>query len=72
MSQAMAPISSVFENPVDELAPLKKLSAHIFKYGAVLTCPKCGRSSDKTADEMVRYMRKWPRCCGTPADVRLK
>lgn len=69
---AMEPIDAVLANPEGELAPLKKLSEHIFKTGATLSCPKCGRSKDKTAEEMAAYMKKWPRCCGVPAEVKLK
>jgi hypothetical protein len=38
--------------------------------GAVLWCVKCPRRSEKTPDEMERYLKKWPRCCGIPAQVK--
>lgn len=38
--------------------------------GAELWCPKCERRSVKTAEEMDKYLMKWPRCCGVPAQVK--
>lgn len=68
----MQPIGSVLEEQKDELAVLKKLSAAIFDRGAVLSCGACGRTKEKTAEEMAPYLNKWPRCCGVPANVRAK
>lgn len=66
----MESLQSLVEKQEAELVVLRKLSARIFENGATLSCAKCGRSKEKTADEMAEYLRKWPRCCGIPADVR--
>lgn len=66
----MESLQSLVEKKEDDLAVLKKLSGWIFNNGATLSCAKCGRTKEKTADEMAEYLRKWPRCCGLPANVK--
>lgn len=40
--------------------------------GAIMTCAECGRTREKTHEEMMVYIEKWPRCCGLPAQVKSK
>lgn len=51
---------------------LKNIERFAWPKGAILRCPVCLRESKKTAQEMQKYLRKWPRCCSVPADVRPK
>lgn len=51
---------------------LKNIEKLAFPNGAILTCKACGRTSEKTAEQMKAYVQKWPRCCSIPADVRPK
>lgn len=71
MSQ-MQPIGSVLEEYEGELAVLRKLTGKIFTNGAVLSCEVCGRTRDKTSDEMAVYLKKWPRCCKVLVNVKAK
>jgi hypothetical protein len=68
----MQPIGSVLDEQKDELAVLQKLTAKIFVHGAILSCAVCGRTKEKTSDEMAPYLKKWPRCCKTLVNVRTK
>jgi len=40
--------------------------------GAEISCKLCHRRSVKTAEQMDKYLSKWPKCpkCGIPASVR--
>jgi hypothetical protein len=49
---------------------LKNIEKFAWPNGAVLSCSACLRRSEKTPEEMQRYMKKWPRCCGVPASVK--
>lgn len=49
------------------LQNIKKLA---FPNGAVLSCSACGRQSEKTAQQMEKYLQKWPKCCGVFASVK--
>lgn len=40
--------------------------------GAILTCRLCLFRTEKTAEEMEKYLNKWPSCCDAPVDVRPK
>lgn len=51
---------------------LENLEKFAWPKGAVLSCPVCLRRSEKTAAQMQKYMKKWPRCCEVPADVKPK
>lgn len=48
----------------------EKVSKLAWPKGAVLTCPSCLRRAEKTAEEMNKYLKKWPKCCGIPAQVK--
>jgi hypothetical protein len=52
---------------------LKNIEKLAFPNGAILTCAcSCGYSKEKTAAEMVEYVKKWPKMHGLPANVRPK
>lgn len=53
---------------------LRNIKNLAFPNGAVLSCAcgQCGYSSEKTAEEMERYLTKWPRMHGYPANVKPK
>lgn len=55
---------------IKALRNIKKLA---FPAGAVLSCAcGCGYSSEKTAEEMEKYLNGWPKMHGYPANVKPK
>lgn len=51
---------------------LANLEKFAWPKGAILTCPICLRRSEKTPEQMKKYLQKWPVCCGVPAEVKPK
>lgn len=51
---------------------LRNLEKYAWPKGAILSCGVCLRSAEKTPEEMQKYMKKWPRCCNVPANVKPK
>lgn len=51
---------------------LRNLEKFAWPKGCLMYCKLCGRESEKTPEQMQEYMKKWPRCCGVPADVKPK
>jgi len=49
---------------------VEKVKTLAWPNGAILTCPVCFRRKAKTPEEMEQYLKRWPKCCGQPADVR--
>jgi len=47
-----------------------KIKRLAFPRGAELWCAHCDRRNKKTPEEMEKYLSKWPRCCGIPAQVK--
>lgn len=54
------------------LKALKNIEKLAWPKGAILRCPVCLRESEKTAEQMKKYMQKWPKCCDVLAEVRPK
>jgi len=50
----------------------KKVGKLAWPKGAILYCGTCPRRSEKTPEQMEKFLSSWPKCpqCGTPAQVK--
>lgn len=55
-----------------KFASTEVFTKFVFPNGAIMSCAVCGRENTKTPQEMEKYLKKWPRCCNVPANVRPK
>jgi hypothetical protein len=57
-------------NAAWSMKALQNIEKLAWPKGAILTCPICLRRSEKTPEQMKKYMNKWPRCCNVLAEVK--
>jgi len=59
-----------FNESAFSVKALKNIEKLAWPNGARLTCPVCLISKVKTPEEMAQHLKRWPRHCDVPVDVK--